>query len=507
MTINPRYIYFLSFLEGAAVMACELAGAKILAPYFGTSLYVWAAALGLTLGGLMSGYFLGGRLSKKYAEDPNPLFLILIAAGFTMFIMPFTSTWVMEYCLDLTLQIGATLSLLVFMFPPLVFMGMVSPFIINLLTSQANEAGNRAGNVYAISTLGGILSTFLMGFWIIPAFGIKIPSMVWGLLLASFPAVSLFRTSRFRGAQGLLLLMVCLFFASVFYAKNTNHNSAIKRHEEGILGQLKVMDFKMDESQSGPTYRGLIVNNTLQTVLNLDNPEQDYWPYTRLIPSITQQFEKKNGQVLLLGMGGGTLAQKLHQQGFEVDAVEIDARLQEIAQTYFNLSDEIHVFIDDARHFVRTSKKQYDLIVFDVFRGESAPEHILTLESIREAQNILASDGLLLVNFYGYWEGEKGVISQAVFNTLSKAGFHTSIFQSAQNEDERNLVFCATNTQRDDLYPAPEFDELIVKYKDINQDIILTDENPQLFLYGKAAAQWRRLYNKYYTRRFSDPGH
>jgi hypothetical protein len=147
-------------------MAYELIGAKLLAPFFGTSLYVWAAALALTLGGFTIGYFSGGCFSKKYAGSYSFLYWVLIGARLLLVIMPFTSELIVNQTINLSLAMGAIFSLLIFMLPPLVFMGMVSPIIINLLTEDAKSAGNSAGNVYAISTLGGILAIFIMGFFV-----------------------------------------------------------------------------------------------------------------------------------------------------------------------------------------------------------------------------------------------------------------------------------------------------------------------------------------------------
>ena len=207
---DSRYLLFLSFLEGGSVMACELIGAKLLAPYFGTSLYVWAAALALTLGGLTSGYYLGGVLSKKYPYDYSLLFKVLIGAGVLLMLMPLSSGWVMELTIDLSLEMGAILSLLIFMFPPLVFMGMTSPIIINLLTQEATSAGNSAGKVYAISTLGGISMTFLMGFYIIPQFGLTAPAIITGMILAVFPIVSIFKLDKKSAVGGLVLCALLL---------------------------------------------------------------------------------------------------------------------------------------------------------------------------------------------------------------------------------------------------------------------------------------------------------
>ena len=104
MTASKKnYLFLLSFLEGGAVMACELIGAKLLAPFFGTSLYVWAAALALTLGGLTLGYFIGGKLSKKYAGSKELLYWVLITAGLLLIIMPFSSELIMNRTIDFSL--------------------------------------------------------------------------------------------------------------------------------------------------------------------------------------------------------------------------------------------------------------------------------------------------------------------------------------------------------------------------------------------------------------------
>ncbi|TNE58134.1 MAG: hypothetical protein EP344_10385 [Bacteroidetes bacterium] len=509
MKPTRSYIYLLSFLEGGAVMACELIGAKMLAPFFGTSLYVWAAALGLTLGGLMTGYFAGGILSRRSSNNLYVLYWVLILAGLTLFLMPFTSHWIMNITLGLPLQAGATLALLVFMFPPLVFMGMVSPLIINILTEVAVEAGNRAGNVYAISTLGGILVTFLMGFVIIPEYGISVPAMVCGLLLATLPAFSLFRL-KVRTAPLLWLLMVAGFIAMGSRDMDYTGDRQVHYYSEGILGQIKVLDF--DQAHNGQAvhrYRGLVMNNTLQTVLNLEDPDAEYWGYTRLIGHLSAQYPP-GSRMLVLGLGGGTLARRLRQLQFEVEAVEIDARLVQVAKQYFDLQAEIPVYLDDARHFIRTTPKKYDVIIYDIFRGESAPEHVLTRESLEDTRDNLAAGGLLLINFYGYWDGPRGEISRSVFKTLNDTGFNSRVVATDGSEDRRNLVFLAQEKSADNEHPLSTFtlpvdtSPLRVLPNDTTNVVVLTDEQPQLQLYGQVSAQWRKLYNDFYISQFSN---
>lgn len=498
------YLYLLSFLEGGCVMACELIGAKMLAPYFGTSLYVWAAALGITLGGLMSGYFLGGVISRRMPDNLKALYWVLMAAAAFLFLMPFTGDRVMSAALGLGLQTGALVSLFVFMFPPLVFMGMVSPLIINLLTEEVKGAGNSAGNVYAISTLGGILATFLLGFYIIPEFGISRPAMIGGFMLGILPGISLLRSRKNIAGIAALVFMAVLGIAR---PPHQDENAAFKTvyYSEGIMGQLKVIDRFMPET--GRNIRSLVVNNTLQTMADRDDPEYDYWPYTRLIPHIAAAYPP-GSRTLLLGMGGGTLVRRLDSLQLELDIVEIDKRIKDAAVDYFGLGEGYNILIDDARHFVRIAEKPYHIIIYDVFKGESAPEHVLTLEAIEEAKKVLAANGMILINFYGYLDGNLGLLTRSVAKTLQAGGLSVQLYATPGEPDHRNIVMAAWPGGPSPIErSAPPGRRPALPYKpepmpapDLSDALVLTDEKPQLKLFAGAAMQWRRLYNEYFLR-------
>jgi spermidine synthase len=486
-------------------MACELIGAKMLAPYFGTSLYVWAAALGITLGGLMTGYYLGGIVSSRTANNLKALYLVLVAAAAFLFLMPFTSELIMDAALELSLQAGAMLSLFIFMFPPLVFMGMVSPLIINLLTREVKGAGNSAGNVYAISTLGGILATFLLGFYIIPEFGISRPAMIGGIALGVLPAVSLLRSNKNLTGVAVLVLLAVLGLARPPHQDTSTAFKTIY-YSEGIMGQIKIVEFFMPES--GREVRSLVVNNTLQTMADVSDPEYDYWAYTRLVPHFAAAYPA-GSRVLLLGMGGGTLVRRLDALQFEMDVVEIDRRIKDVAVDYFGLNPEQEVIIDDARHVVRTAKTPYDIIIYDVFKGESAPEHVLTREGLEEAKKVLHSDGLILINFYGYLDGNLGLLTRSIAKTLQSSDFQFQLFATPGEPDHRNIVLAAwpkaagSPIEREVAASRQQplsFQPVPIPDLDLSDALVLTDERPQLKLFAGAAMQWRRLYNDYLIR-------
>ena len=190
------YLITISIIEGGAVMAVELLGAKLIAPSYGASLYVWATTLAVTMGGLTTGYLLGGVISEKY---PHKLILhyIILASAIFVSIMPFTSSIIMSATLEMNIKLGIVISSLCFVFPPLLCFGMVSPLIIRLISREVKEVGNSVGTIYSISTLGGILTTFLFGFFFIPKMGLDFSTYVTALALFIFPVYYFVRFRTF----------------------------------------------------------------------------------------------------------------------------------------------------------------------------------------------------------------------------------------------------------------------------------------------------------------------
>jgi MFS family permease len=182
-TNNYQLFYLISFLEGATVMGAELLAAKMIAPYYGNSLYVWTSVLATTLLGLTLGYYIGGNLSTKY--NVNKVLMSVLGISAALFaLMPFISTSVMSATISMSLQMGSLISCLVFILPILICFGIVSPLIIRIVSQQLNEVGSKAGMVYTISTTGGIIMTFLMGFYMIPFLGLKISAFICSSMLA-----------------------------------------------------------------------------------------------------------------------------------------------------------------------------------------------------------------------------------------------------------------------------------------------------------------------------------
>jgi spermidine synthase len=499
-----RTIYLFAGLEGATVMTVELLAARMIAPYFGSSLYVWATVIGFTLLALAIGYFAGGVIADKYG-DPDTLLWVLLTASIFLMLFPVSSQWLTIAFVKITPGAAVVLVSLILILPPLLFLGMVPTFLIRKLSARADCAGSNTGVVYTISSASGIVALPVFGFLVIPRYGLSMPSIISGFVVGLIPLVRLIARQRYIS---LGFIPVALFS---FWAMKTHRPSKavdVQYYSEGLLGQLLVADVSKD--------RFLFVNRTGQTWVDKETFKPK-WDYAAYVQSICSKYPEKSN-ALILGLGGGPMANILQTNlGFNVDAVELDQRIAEVARRYFALSSKVNVVVDDARHYLEASEKKYDVILFDVYRGESPPPHVFTLESLRKTKSLLKDDGLILVNFSGFLEGKTGRPARSIYKTLRALGLETRILPTPGSEASRNLLFVASTKKQDfstvrsplKLYEKQlNIEALFQDPAKMNLDdaVVLTDDKPILELWNIPAGNaWRKGYTEM-TKRFYKEG-
>ncbi|HLG41741.1 MAG TPA: fused MFS/spermidine synthase, partial [Planctomycetota bacterium] len=148
----------------------------------------------------------------------------------------------------------------------------------------------------------------------------------------------------------------------------------------------------------------------------------------------------KGANVLVLGLGGGSLANELVRLDFNVDAVELDERIARIARDHFALDPAVNVFVDDARRYVRSCKKRYSFIGLDCFTAEREPTHLLTIESIRDMSRVLEPDGMFVLDYRGYLDGKRGLGARCILRTIAEAGYQPIAYGTVAGEDDRDLI-------------------------------------------------------------------
>ena len=178
-----------------------MAASRLLAPYFGDSLFVWASIIGLILLYLTVGYYVGGVLSDRY---PRPVFLyaITIVASILIALIPLIAlplmTWAqLAFANDAYGVLYGSLLVMIALFAlPTVLLGCVSPFAIRIQMQQVGSAGRTSGQLYAISTAGSVVGTFLPVLVLLPYLGTMQTFLVTALALIVFSIAGYLLTNK-----------------------------------------------------------------------------------------------------------------------------------------------------------------------------------------------------------------------------------------------------------------------------------------------------------------------
>ncbi len=453
-TVSLKQLYSVSFVEGGVVMVTELAGAKMLAPFFGASLYSWASTLSITLLALMTGYYFGGYVTtkEKFAQA-NKIIWVFFLSGLTVLLMPSFGHFIMQRTISFSFFTGLIISELFFLFTPIFLMGMISPMIIFQITKTAEQSGRSAGNIYAISTCGGILFTLVFGFLIIPHYGITTPVRSLGVLVCLMALLFLYQEKK-NARQISLLLVFCLltaFMTSNAKAKQASVRTDLKVLEdsEGLLGELKVTDQMSHPFGSEPVVvRKLRINNIVQNFVFRDMPSQSLLYYVNFTRQLLKVLAPKHS-ALLVGLGAGSLYKILTDAHMDVETVEIDQRIYNMGIRYFGMADHAQHYITDGRYHLNVTKKKYDLIIIDAIIGENVPGQLITTESFKRCYDLLNPGGTLIIEHGGLTDFSENSFIPSVYQTLVSSGFDVTAFNPLLQENYGDVLFLATKQKMD----------------------------------------------------------
>jgi predicted membrane-bound spermidine synthase len=222
-TFQGWMLILLVFVAGAASLAVEMSASRLLAPYFGTSLFVWANLIGLILLYLTIGYYLGGLVADRY-PSPTMLYGMTTVAALLISVIPIISRPILNWSLQafatysISVFYGSLVSVILLFALPMILLGCVSPFAIRLRIEQVGKSGRVSGMLYAISTCGSILGTFLPVLVFIPDIGTARTFIVFAvaLLIVSIAGLLLTlsrKTPRAKKNYETLLILLLLITA------------------------------------------------------------------------------------------------------------------------------------------------------------------------------------------------------------------------------------------------------------------------------------------------------
>ena len=437
------------FACGAAVMVIELAGSRVLAPYAGTSLYVWTSLVGVVLASLSVGYWWGGRLADR-RPDARLISLLLFTAAACVGTTAVAKDQVLillQSRVDGPGALALCASLALFA-PANIVLGMVSPLAARLAIRDTQSAGTTVGTLYALSALGSITGTFLAGFVLIPAFGcVRLLLLTSAALGAISLAIFFSRRAGARVAALLALLAVGRAapgggLAGAVLDVDTPYNRVWVHRDSHEETGRPILSLSTDPYGQ-------------ESAIYLDGNDLvfDYMKSFRLIERFAPGFRR----ALMIGGAAYAYPREFLRRYPDacIDVVEIDPALTQISRSYFGLKDDprLTVVHEDGRTFLNRGGAGYDVIIVDAFRDANClPFHLTTVEAVRRMRARLTAGGAVLVNIIGAIEGADGRFTRAEYATYAEVFPRVMLFPVDNPGDGlavQNIILAALKSERE----------------------------------------------------------
>ena len=448
------------FVGGAVLMGLEMAGSRVLATHFGSSIYVWGAIISVFLAALAAGYYSGGIIA-----DRKPMFLLLngllFIAGCWLMIMPLYANWICRGVSSVNFgeRLNPLIATVILFGGPSILLGMVSPFAVRLAARELERIGNVSGRLYALSTVGSIAGTLLTAFWLIPLIGVRTLLQALGFSLVLLTLVVLPKSRKLMATAvplALLVFILSTFIAPALLARLRRNPRQVVFEADSAYHHIQVVD---DDRLK---VRFLNFNNYTESAIALTAPFETRLAYTDAF-QLARIFQPELQHVLIIGGGGGVGARKFVSDDSHVivDLVEIDPMVIDVGYRFFYLQNDqrLRVHAEDGRNFVRKATQRYDLVVLDAYTiGGQIPFHLTTLEFMRELKGIIKPGGVVLANINSALEGPRSMILRSEYKTMASVFPELYLFPLgtapiAESETEelqrrRNVILVAVTDQR-----------------------------------------------------------
>ncbi len=424
------FLLLVVFLAGIGTLGIEMVMPRLLAPFFGTSQPIWAVVIGMTLAYLAIGYRLGGWLADR-RPDERVLYQLIAWAGFICGFIPLIARPILSFAqqsLNMIAAgglIAALLAVVLLFAAPVILMAMVGPFAIRLQIHRVSEgisaAGRTAGSISALSTLGSIVGTFLTVLVLIPTIGSERTIYLFAGFLLILGIVGL-RDLRY----GLMLLVIVALAAFTQNTRDTIKSADCYRcqlltEDESQYNYIQVAQQTLDMQDGSTDERivlilneGQAIHSSFRTRYRQTGDALDVltgggpWDYFAVTPYFYPRRDPATvTSMALLGSAAGTIPKQflaIYGAQTRIDAVEIDPRITELGQAYFDLEagdaryPNYTVHTMDARYWLATTSQTYDVIGMDAYHQPYIPFHLTTREFFQDVQAHLTPDGVAVVN-------------------------------------------------------------------------------------------------------------
>ncbi len=410
------------FIASACTLVIELIAGRMLAPYMGVNLYTWTSIIGVVLAGISLGNYLGGWLADRYASRALLGIQFFAAALAALSILPLLNAMVaagVDWKANIALKVVVYVAVIFFL--PGFILGTISPVVVKLSLHDLQRTGKTVGLLYAWSTLGSILGTFLTGFVLISTFGTR--AIVLGVagLLALVGLI--FGDLRLRSPRTSVIAQLALLLGTAALAagivERNQHVSPFYRETNYFT--INIIDRQLANGRTG---LALVLDHLIHSFSDPTDPTHLEYGYEKVYSEVTRLKAETHPAMRTFFIGGGGFTYQRYIEATypesSIHVAEIDPAVTEVAFERFGVRPDTRIvtYNEDARIFFNEQRydRPYDIIFGDAFNDLSIPYHLTTAEFAGQVHDALAPDGLYVVNVIDNYQ--TGEFLRAYMNTL-----------------------------------------------------------------------------------------
>jgi spermidine synthase len=436
------------FLSGAVLLGVEIVASRVLAPSFGSSLYVWGSLIGVVLTGLAIGYWAGGALSDRY---PTPYLLagMLALGAVLVLLVPVLDGWVIEQIVawDPGPRLDPLLAAIVLFAPVSIVLAAATPIAVRLAARSIDRLGRTAGRLFSVSTAGSIVGTFVTAFWLVPELGtdqviavgaVTLLIAATGYALAEGLRVAALALAVGAAAAGFVVTTLSQDESGFLQASAVKNYSPLYRERErrdpGALSAdaiaAEALVYKVREARDTRYHRMFVLDSsgvrylrfdsTFQSAMRINDPYATVYGYTDYL-QLGLAYAPTTRRVLFIGLGGGSAVKRMWRdfQSLQLDVVEIDPEVVRVAKRWFELPTDkrIEVSTQDGRRFLQTHDERWDMIVIDAYFSDSIPFHLSTAQFFELVRSRLTPGGVVVSNVIGAPAGSDSKLLRSMTKT------------------------------------------------------------------------------------------
>ena len=487
---NRTYLYLTEFFSGMAVMAVELGASRLLAPYFSSSQIVWTIIISTIMIAMALGNIYGGRSADKN-PDPDRLYRRLLIAAVWIAAIPvlgkyiiigITGLLVITISQNLLIIAGFLACLVIFVFPCFL-LGTVTPSLTKFAVRSLDDSGSTVGRLNAANTIGSIIGTFTPTFITIPAVGTAVTFLIFSGVVLALALVYFISRKKYliRCLIACGLFGVCSIFGHAgnfaFWEKDLTCEGEsiynylqVKEDSDNVILSTNVMFgvqsiTKKDGSLTGMYYdyamlapvmagitpsgeeAGAATASAETDTSGSEDAGEEAGAATASVKTDASNAEDttetdntsdtgNRPSLLILGNGSGTFArecEKYFGADMDINGVEIDQKITDLAREYFDLPDNVNVTTYDGRAYLEADKNKYDVIMVDAFQGISVPFQMSSVEFFTMVRDHLKDGGVMVVN-ENMRASDEGSINEYLSDTIA------SVFPYVSTVDVTNYT-------------------------------------------------------------------